>query len=169
MSPILTHSGRLDDFTSDLALRPDDLPLFEAELKVLERDHAADFRSGFIAESPQKLRRILQYFAAVRGQAAYPPVRCNAPEFSAVIAATGRVQPCFFISGPSDARISGAGVVSENELANVLNGDGMAALRASIRHGGRNECRTCVCSMWRDAADIDGAAGFMNPVSGAGA
>ena len=29
--------------------------------------HAEEFRSGFIAESPQKLRRILQYFAAVHG------------------------------------------------------------------------------------------------------
>ena len=67
-------------------------------LTAMERDHWEDFRSGFIAESPQKLRRILQYFAAIRGAGAYPPVRCNAPEFSAVIGATGRVQPCFLHS-----------------------------------------------------------------------
>ena len=69
-------------------------------LDALERDCAAEFRCGFIAESPQKLRRIAQYFAAVRGRAAFPPVRCNAPEFSAVIGAHGEVHPCFFISGP---------------------------------------------------------------------
>ncbi len=64
--------GRSDDFVSDLALRAEDLPVFEQILVTLERDHAEDFRSGFIAESPQKLRRILQYFAALRGRGATP-------------------------------------------------------------------------------------------------
>ena len=64
----------------------------------MESAYAADFRSGFIAESPRKLGRIIEYFAAVHGLGAFPAVRCNAPEFSAVVNATGRVQPCFFIS-----------------------------------------------------------------------
>src|SRR5579863_7660577 len=98
--------GRADDYVSDLALRPEDLPVFEEVLNATERDHPEEFRSGFIAESPLKLRRIRQYFAAVLGRGPYPPVRCNAPEFSAVIGATGRVQPCFFISGPAGARLS---------------------------------------------------------------
>ncbi len=48
-----------------------------------------EFRSGFIAESPRKLRRMHRYFSAVCGLGAYPPVRCNVPEFSAVIGADG--------------------------------------------------------------------------------
>jgi hypothetical protein len=131
----------------------------------LERDHAEDFRSGFIAESPQKLRRLLQYFAARHGQGPFPAVRCNAPEFSAVIGATGRVQPCFFISGPPAAQAFGSGAPIDSSLANALNGGGMAALRTSIRAGGRAECKTCVCSMWRDPGSFDNAA----RVSGAAA
>jgi len=135
--------GRTDDFVSDLALRPEDLPQLEQILDSMNQDYREDFRSGFIAESPGKLRRVLQYFTAIRGLGLYPPVRCNAPEFSAVIGATGRVQPCFFISGPSDAQIRA-------DFPSALNSRGMVALRADIRAGARAECKTCVCSMWRD-------------------
>jgi len=150
--------GRSDDFASDLALQPEDLPVFEQILSSVERDHPEDFRSGFIAESPQKLRRIHQYFAALQGQRRYPPVRCNAPEFSAVIGATGRVQPCFFISGPPEAQLPTT--KGDANLWDALNGDGMAALRAQIRAGMRAECKTCVCSMWRDPEPTDTRTAF---------
>jgi MoaA/NifB/PqqE/SkfB family radical SAM enzyme len=140
--------GRTDDFVSDLALQADDLPQFEAALNSIERTHREDFRSGFIAESPQKLRRILQYFTAVQSQGAYPPVRCNAPEFSAVIGPTGQVQPCFFILGPLDA-------MAHSDFAAALNSDAMAVLRDNIRTGKRAECKTCICSMWRDLDVMD--------------
>ena len=142
--------GRTDDFVSDLALRPEDLPQLERILDSMNQDYREDFRSGFIAESPDKLRRILRYFAAIHGLGPYPPVRCNAPEFSAVIGATGRVQPCFFISGPLDARLSETGTRLDGDFPAVLNSSGMGALRKAIRDGRRAECKTCVCSMWRD-------------------
>jgi hypothetical protein len=151
--------GRTDEFVSDLALRPEDLPEFEQVLRGLERDHADDFRSGFIAESPQKLHRIHRYFAAIHRQAPYPPVRCNAPEFSAVIGATGHVQPCFFIAGPAGAQVFGE-EAADSALDGALNGAGMADLRAAIRAGERAECKTCVCSLWRDMAVLEGSAGF---------
>jgi Fe-coproporphyrin III synthase len=135
--------GRGDDFSSDLALRVEDLPVFEGLVRSMEVDHAESFKSGFIAESPQKLRRILQYFSALCGREAFPPVRCNAPEFSAVIGANGRVQPCFFIAGPPQADAWG-------DFGAALDGDGMTALRDEIRAGKRPECGSCVCSMWRD-------------------
>jgi MoaA/NifB/PqqE/SkfB family radical SAM enzyme len=141
--------ARTEGFSRDLALLPEDLPVLDALLSDLERESAADFRSGFIAESPAKLRRILQYFAALHGKAPYPKVHCNAPEFSAVIGATGRVQPCFFISGPAEASVPGGGV-APGGLARALNGERMRGLRSSIRAGARAECKTCVCSMWRD-------------------
>jgi len=134
--------GRSDDFISDLALRAEDLGCLDGILNSMEQDYQEDFRSGFIAESPQKLRRILQYFSAVQGLGDYPPVRCNAPEFSAVIGATGRVQPCFFISGPLDSAL-------RNGLDAALNEEPMMNLRADIRNGLRSECARCVCSMWR--------------------
>jgi Fe-coproporphyrin III synthase len=150
--------GRTDDFGSDLALTPADLPVFDEVLRVMEREHREDFHSGFIAESPQKLRRLWQYFAAIHGQGAYPPVRCNAPEFSAVVGATGRVQPCFFISGPGDDLTLGVAPKREEELGleDALNDGPMTALRSAIRLGERAECKTCVCSMWRDPLHFDG-------------
>jgi MoaA/NifB/PqqE/SkfB family radical SAM enzyme len=142
--------GRGASFHSDLALRAEDLPVLDSILSSMEIAHAESFRSGFIAESPAKLRRILQYFAAVLGQAPYPAVRCNAPEFSAVIGADGRVQPCFFISGNERAG-DGAGFAAE------LNSARMHELRTSIRAGRRSECTTCVCSLWREPGRVHAA------------
>jgi MoaA/NifB/PqqE/SkfB family radical SAM enzyme len=135
--------GRVHDFRTNLALQPQDLQELEQILCAMERDYVEDFRSGFIAESPRRLRRIHQYFAAVCGASAYPPVRCNAPEFSAVITAQRQVSPCFFIPGPPESSW-------ENDLGAVLNGHSMITLRAGIRSGARPECATCVCSLWRD-------------------
>jgi Fe-coproporphyrin III synthase len=140
--------GRTEGVSRDLALLPEELPEFDQLLRAMERECAADFRSGFIAESPAKLRRILQYFGAIHGMVRYPEVRCNAPEFSAVVGATGALQPCFFISGPAEARLQGNGAL--DELSSMLNGERMRGLRSSIRTGARPECKTCVCSMWRD-------------------
>lgn len=133
--------GRVEDFAPGLALQPEDVPKLEAILADLERTHAADFQSRFIAESPQKLRRIHQYFAAVCGLGEFPPVRCNAPELSAVIEAKGRVNPCFFIPGPP---------ADPAGLERSVNSEPMRELRAVIRAGGRPECQRCVCSLWRD-------------------
>jgi MoaA/NifB/PqqE/SkfB family radical SAM enzyme len=150
--------GRTDDFSSDLALSPADLPVFDEVLQTMESEHAEDFRSHFIAENPQKLRLLLQYFTALHGLGGYPQVRCNAPEFSAVVGATGRVQPCFFISGPRETALfrhaNGAGIEA---LPAVLNSDDMVSLRGAIRAGARSECKTCVCSMWRDTDNFGSA------------
>lgn len=136
--------GRQNGFMTDLALQPEDLGELERILLALEREQADAFSCGFIAESPEKLRaRILQQFTAVCGLGPYPPVRCNAPEFSAVIDARGHVSPCFFINGPPEAVVA-------DDLEGVLNGDSMVALRHDIRRGARAECSRCVCSMWRD-------------------
>jgi Fe-coproporphyrin III synthase len=140
-----THAfSRQEGCAADLALLPQELPELERLLLELERDRAEAFRTRFIAESADKLRRrILQYFAAVCGSGPYPPVRCNAPEFSAVIDARGHLSPCFFIGGPAAAPVGG-------DLEDILNSESMIALRHSIRRGERPECSRCVCSMWRD-------------------
>lgn len=147
--------GRVDEFDKNLALRAQDLPELERILSELERDYANDFQAGFIAESPPKLRRIHQYFSAVCGAGPYPPVRCNAPQFSAVINARRQVSPCFFIPGPPDA-------LWQDDLGSILNGDSMIALRESIRTGQRSECATCVCALWREP-DSRTASDFLLP------
>ena len=149
--------GRSEAFGSDLALGVEDLSDFDRILSDMEHSCAADFGSGFIAESPLKLRRLYDYFSAIQGRGAYPTVRCNAPEFSAVIGATGQVQPCFFITGPAEARLPGSSAPHATAVAlpGILNGLGMSALRADIRDGARTECKTCVCSMWRDPDHLE--------------
>jgi len=154
-----THAfSRQKGFAADFGLQPEELPELERLLLELEQHHAEDFRAGLIAESPEKLRqRILQYFAAVCGRGPYPPVRCNAPEFSAVIDARGQMSPCFFIGGPAHARVV-------DDIEEVLNGEAMLTLRRSIRQGERAECARCVCSMWRDPVSAAGPA--LLPVGG---
>jgi MoaA/NifB/PqqE/SkfB family radical SAM enzyme len=139
--------GRTHDFDVDIALRESDLHEFEQTLDILEQECAAEFRSGFIAEKPAKLRRLLAYYRGLCGLGDFPAVRCNAPEFSAVIEATGRVNPCMFITGEPQA-------VVQDDLGAVLNSEAMTTLRQSIREGRHVECKTCVCPMWRDLDDI---------------
>jgi Fe-coproporphyrin III synthase len=136
------HAFARAEIDSRLALVASDLPPFAALIDALERDDAEGFRTGFIAESPSKLRRIHQYFAALNGTEEFPAVRCNAPEFSAVVGADARVAPCFFIPGP--------GLTTRGGLAAAVADASMLELRASIRAGARAECARCVCSMWRD-------------------
>ena len=133
-----------DGFADDIGLRADDLPALARVLDDMEQVNAADFDVGFIADSPQKLRRIHQYFAALQGHAEFPAVRCNAPDFSAVIEADGALRPCFFIPG--------TGATAARGLAGALNDPLMKRLRADIREHRRAECARCVCSMWRDPA-----------------
>jgi Fe-coproporphyrin III synthase len=140
--------GRTDDFAADVALRVADLPVLERLIEELVEHRSQDFASGFIAESPAKLRRLQHYFAAIHGRRPYPAVRCNAPEFSAVVGVQGTVQPCFFISGPPQAAY-------DSDLESVLNRDAMVALRQSIRAGERAECVSCVCSLYREPGNIE--------------
>jgi len=135
--------GRSASFKADVALQPHDLADFGDVLRRLARDQAHEFQSGYIAESPAKLRQLLTYYTALCGRGAFPRIRCNAPEFSAVIDADGRVHPCFFIAGPLTAQTS-------DSLAERLNDPAMTALRADIRERRRPECATCVCSLWRE-------------------
>jgi MoaA/NifB/PqqE/SkfB family radical SAM enzyme len=137
--------GRAGGASAEPALRAEDLPELERIIERMERDYAAEFRSGFIAESPPKLRRLLEYFGAFQGRGAYPEVRCNVPEFSAVVDARGGVQPCYFIQGPPTAP-------GDAGLRDRLESKPMSELRADIRGRKRVECKTCVCSMWQEIA-----------------
>lgn len=138
-----THDafGRADGFDRNLGLQPEDLQQLAGVLDTMERDFPLEFQTKFIAETPQKLRRLYQYFAAANGAGAYPAVKCNAPEFSAVIEANGNIRPCYFISGPAEAN-------AKNGLEQSLNSPDFVALRQDIRERRRPECEKCVCSKW---------------------
>lgn len=130
-----------------LAVPAAELPGFLETIERLERDEAQSFASGFIQESPAKLRRLHDYYAALAGLDDWPAVRCNAPDFSAVLEADGRLRPCFFIPGPVTGRDFGPGSVPLDE---TLNDHRMRGLRGDIAAGRRPECVRCVCSKWLD-------------------
>jgi MoaA/NifB/PqqE/SkfB family radical SAM enzyme len=132
---------------SEVALDASDLPALAAELDALATQHDADFATGFIAESPDKLRRrLLQYYAALRGRGDFDPIECNAPWVSSVIETDGTVRPCFF--QPPLGNLHEAG-----SLGAVLNSPAAQKWRLGLDTHRDEICRRCVCSLSLRAAD----------------
>jgi MoaA/NifB/PqqE/SkfB family radical SAM enzyme len=133
--------GWTTERVGDVALDASDLARLSAELDALEREHAGDFESGFIAESPEKLRRRLhQYFAALLGEDAFHPNQCNAPWVSSVIEADGTVRPCFF--QPPLGNVHAAG-----SLGAVINSPEAIAWREGLDVARNAICQRCVCTL----------------------
>ena len=131
--------------TTMLALQREEVAALADDIEQVIVDHRADFDSGFIAESPDKLRRLPRYYAALAGDGEFPAVSCNAPWVSVVIEADGRVRPCFFHRS--------IGNIRERPLAAIVRDD-LGAFRRSLRVAGDPVCQRCVCSLktsWRSA------------------
>ena len=126
---------------SSVALAREELPALAAELEALFVEHAADFASGFVAESPEKLRaRLLDYFAALAGESELPENRCNAPWVSSVVESDGTVRPCFFHAPIGNLREAGG-------LEAVLNSPKALAFRRGLDVATDPICRACVCTL----------------------
>lgn len=121
-----------------LLLDEDEVRTLQGVVEETIRTHAADLRSGFVAESPEKLRRLPQYYAAQLGLGEFPPIACNAPWMSAVVEADGKVRPCFFHTK--------VGSIRDKSLTAILQSD-MVAFRRSLDVQQDNTCRKCVCTM----------------------
>jgi MoaA/NifB/PqqE/SkfB family radical SAM enzyme len=123
------------------ALDDGDLPLLLAELMRLETECRSEFETGYIAESPAKLRhRLYQYFGALRGAGDFHPIDCNAPWVSAVIESDGTVRPCFFQPPLGN-------VHQEGSLTAVLNSPESIGWRRGLDTRRNAICRKCVCSL----------------------
>lgn len=109
-------------------------------VEALVRERAEDFRSGFVAESPEKLRRLVRYMAALKGEGDFPPTACNAPWVSTVIEADGTVRPCFFHPG--------LGNIQERSLIRILNAPRSVAFRRGLDVTRDAVCRRCVCTLY---------------------
>ena len=128
-----------------LALDRDEIPELEATIERAIAVYARDFDSGFIAEAPDKLRRLPRYYAALAGSESFPRVSCNAPWVSVVVEADGAVRPCFF----HDA----VGNVRESPLTRIVTAN-LRAFRESFDVEANPVCARCVCSLktsWRSA------------------
>jgi radical SAM protein with 4Fe4S-binding SPASM domain len=144
------------DLTSDAFNRPltwpgerqQEVALTAEEIDTLERGVdeliawcADDANRGYIAESPSKLRRIVQHFRAHLGQARFEAPKCNAPWVSAVVEADGSVRPCFFHPVVGNAHYQ--------DLEEILNGEAARAFRNNLNMSDDSICRRCVCSLYR--------------------
>ncbi len=130
------------------ALTADDLPELGRVLDDVASRFAADFASGRIAESPEKLRRMVGYFGAILGQNEYPRVRCNAPHLSTIIEVDGSLRPCYFLPK--------MGKLKAQPLHDAINAPEALDLRRAYRAGERAECASCVCPLYKGGRSLLG-------------
>ena len=123
-----------------VALNTGEVNALEEEIEALVRDCSMDIASGFVVETPDKLRRIPLHFRAHLGQGQAAAPRCNAPWVSAVVEADGTVRPCFFHEP--------IGNIHHGPLAEVLNSDAALRFRQQLDISRNPTCRNCVCSLF---------------------
>jgi MoaA/NifB/PqqE/SkfB family radical SAM enzyme len=126
---------------SRVTLTSEEVDELEACLDRMCTDYAEEFRSGFIQESPEKMRRIVRHFRSALGEAEAVAPKCNAPWVSAVVESDGSVRPCFFHPA--------IGNFYEQPLAEIVNGEAALRFRAGLNIERDAVCRKCVCSLYR--------------------
>src|ERR1043165_9407906 len=99
--------------------------------------HQFDISQGFIAEQPDKLRKIYGHYAATYGLQSFPYKKCNAPWVSAVIETAGTVRPCFFHSSIGNIREAG--------FEEILNSEEAIRFRRELDMDRDATCVKCVC------------------------
>jgi MoaA/NifB/PqqE/SkfB family radical SAM enzyme len=125
---------------SEVALSGEEAATLARIVEEVIASQAGAFASGFIAENPDKLRRIPRYFAALHGDGHLPAVHCNAPWVSAVVEADGTVRPCFFHAP--------LGNVHEQPFEEIVNGERAVAFRRQLDVERDPICRKCVCTLY---------------------
>ena len=63
----------------EILLTREELPELKEIIRLILRDHAVHFATGFIAEPPAKLSKIGEYYSAHYGLNPFPYKKCNAP------------------------------------------------------------------------------------------
>jgi Fe-coproporphyrin III synthase len=133
-----------------IALNAVEVEELEQEIQRLIHGHAGDLSSGFIAENPAKLGRIVRHFRACLGQLQPVAPRCNAPWVSAVIESGGDVRPCFFHRPLGNTR--------DGALHEILNSPQAVQFRSNLDIASDPICQRCVCSLFvPTAGTLDGS------------
>lgn len=115
----------------------DELPELNQILEGVINDYNEEIDNGFIAESPDKLRKIYSHYAAHYGLNPFPYKKCNAPWVSTVVEADGTVRPCFFHEA--------LGNIHEQSLENILNSEKGIRFRKDLDMESNSTCVKCVC------------------------
>lgn len=121
----------------DVLIHREQLPELQAMVQKLLTEFKPEFESRFIAESPQKIQKIHQYYTAQHGLSAFPVKACNAPWVSAVVEADGAVRPCFFHDS--------LGSIREASLAEIINSPASREYRKKLNTQTNDTCVKCVC------------------------
>jgi MoaA/NifB/PqqE/SkfB family radical SAM enzyme len=124
---------------SEMSLTVPEIGVLEAEVESLILAAGEEFGPGFLAESPEKLRRIVRHFRAHLGLERQESPACNAPWVSAVIETDGTVRPCFFHPA--------IGNLSNDTLEDAINGAKARSFRTNLDIPSDSICRKCVCSL----------------------
>lgn len=125
--------------TNEVKLSREELPRFKQVIDSLIQTHSNDFKSKFIAESPERIKRFYHYYAAYYNHSKFPEVRCNAPWVSAVVEADGSIRPCFFHQVMGNIR--------DGNLTEVINSEKTISFRKSLDVATNPICQKCVCSL----------------------
>lgn len=133
------EDGWKDGQKARVMLTAEEVAELEALLERMSVEYAEQFRSRFIQESPEKLRRIVRHFRAALGETEPVAPRCNAPWVSAVVEADGTVRPCFFHAP--------VGNFYQQPLAEILNSEAALRFRAGLDIESNEICKRCVCSL----------------------
>lgn len=115
----------------------EELPELSQVISNLIRDHGNEIEKKFILESPEKIQKIYNYYAAFYGLNPFPYKKCNAPWVSTVIEADGTIRPCFFHEA--------IGNIHENKLDKILNGSNAMDFRKNLDIDNNSICKKCVC------------------------
>jgi len=131
-----------DEFNERIQIVPSATDLAELNyiIEKIIRDFASDFKNKRIAESPQKLRDIGQYYLAMHGLDTFPKKPCNAPWVSAVIEADGTLRPCFFHES--------LGNIHNSKFEDLLNSEKSLQFRKQLNTAKNPICERCVCSLY---------------------
>ena len=124
---------------AEVALSCDDAGELGQLIELLLVEHKAAFDSRFIAEGPERMRRLGRYYRALAGGGEMPVNRCNAPWVSTVVEADGEVRPCFFHRPLGNLR--------QGTLGEILNSSSAVSFRRNLDVATDPICRTCVCTL----------------------
>lgn len=115
----------------------EELPELKKIVENVIDNYASGYRSYFIAENPEKLRKIYDYYAAFYGLNPFPFKKCNAPWVSTVVEADGTVKPCFFHAPMGNIR--------RQTLEEILNSEEAIRFRKNLDIQQDSTCMKCVC------------------------
>jgi MoaA/NifB/PqqE/SkfB family radical SAM enzyme len=121
----------------DVLIHREQLPVLQRMIDKLITELKPEFESKFIAESPQKIQKIYQYYSAQYGLSSCPQKGCNAPWVSVVVEADGAVRPCFF----HDV----IGSIKDHSLSEIINSPASRDYRKKLDTQTNATCVKCVC------------------------